>query len=129
MLFNPEIERLPLPQLRALQNARLKEQVAYVYERVPFYQQKFDALGVHPSTFRGLEDLGKLGFTKKTDFRDNYPFGLFAVPENEVARLHCSSGTTGKAPECVWLRPLYGRPRYPLRRREAGANGHSGIGG
>jgi phenylacetate-CoA ligase len=97
MLFNPEIERLPLPQLRALQNARLKEQVAYVYDRVPFYKQKFDAIGVHPSTFRGLEDIGKLGFTKKTDFRDNYPFGLFAVPENEVARLHCSSGTTGKA--------------------------------
>ncbi|WP_207218335.1 phenylacetate--CoA ligase family protein [Hymenobacter persicinus] len=88
---------MPLPQLRALQNARLQEQVAYVYGRVPFYQQKFDALGVHPSTFRGLEDLPKLGFTKKTDFRDNYPFGLFAVPQTEVARLHCSSGTTGKA--------------------------------
>jgi phenylacetate-CoA ligase len=97
MLFNPEIEQMPLPQLRALQNARLKEQVAYVYERVPFYKRKFDELGVHPSTFRGLADLGKLGFTKKTDFRDNYPFGLFAVPEQEVARLHCSSGTTGKA--------------------------------
>jgi phenylacetate-CoA ligase len=66
MLFNPEIERLPLPKLRALQNARLKEQVAYVYDRVPFYRQKFDALGINPATFRGLEDLGKLGFTKKT---------------------------------------------------------------
>ncbi|RYY15734.1 MAG: phenylacetate--CoA ligase, partial [Cytophagaceae bacterium] len=95
--FNPEIERLPLPQLRALQNARLREQVAYVYDRVPFYRQKLDALGVRPATFRGLADLTKLGFTKKTDFRDNYPFGLFAVPEPEVARLHCSSGTTGKA--------------------------------
>ncbi|WP_201783333.1 phenylacetate--CoA ligase family protein [Hymenobacter sp. AT01-02] len=97
MLFNPDIERLPLPQLRALQNARLKEQVQYVYQRVPFYQQKFDALGINPATFRGLEDLPQLGFTKKTDFRDNYPFGLFAVPQQEVARLHCSSGTTGKA--------------------------------
>ncbi|WP_139920825.1 phenylacetate--CoA ligase [Hymenobacter sp. DG01] len=97
MLFNPEMERLPLPQLRALQNARLKEQVQYVYQRVPFYRQKFDDLGINPSTFKGLEDLGKLGFTKKADFRDNYPFGLFAVPQPEVARLHCSSGTTGKA--------------------------------
>lgn len=97
MIFNPDIECMPLPKLRELQNARLKEQVAYVYQRVPFYKQKLDALGVHPSTFRGLEELPRLGFTHKTDFRDNYPFGLFAVPEPEVARLHCSSGTTGKA--------------------------------
>ncbi len=97
MLFNPDIERLPLPQLRALQNARLKEQVAYLAARVPFYQRRFAEAGLNPATFRGLEDLTKLGFTKKADFRANYPFGLFAVPEHEVARLHCSSGTTGKA--------------------------------
>ena len=97
MLFNPDIERLPLPQLRALQNARLKEQVAYLAARVPFYQRRFAEAGVNPATFRGLEDLTRLGFTRKADFRDNYPFGLFAVPEQEVARLHCSSGTTGKA--------------------------------
>jgi phenylacetate-CoA ligase len=97
MLFHPEIEQLPLPQLRALQNARLKEQVAYLNDRVPFYQRKFTEAGINPATFNGLADLPKLGFTKKTDFRDNYPFGLFAVPEAEVARLHCSSGTTGKA--------------------------------
>ncbi|WP_151088230.1 phenylacetate--CoA ligase family protein [Hymenobacter baengnokdamensis] len=97
MLFQPEIERLPLPQLRALQNARLREQVAYLQARVPFYQRKFAEAGINPATFRGLADLPRLGFTKKTDFRDNYPFGLFAVPEAEVARLHCSSGTTGKA--------------------------------
>ncbi|WP_217278697.1 phenylacetate--CoA ligase family protein [Hymenobacter sp. BRD67] len=97
MLFQPEIERLPLPQLRALQNVRLQEQVAYLAARVPFYQRKFAEAGINPATFQGLADLPKLGFTKKTDFRDNYPFGLFAVPEAEVARLHCSSGTTGKA--------------------------------
>ncbi|MBX0289057.1 phenylacetate--CoA ligase [Hymenobacter sp. HSC-4F20] len=97
MLFNPEMECLPRPQLRALQNKRLKEQVQYVYQRVPFYQQKLDRLGINPATFRGLEELPKLGFTKKADFRDTYPFGLFAVPQTEVARLHCSSGTTGKA--------------------------------
>jgi len=97
MLFQPEIEQLPLPQLRALQNARMKEQVAYLHERVPLYQRKLAEAGLSPATFRGLEDLPKLGFTKKADFRDNYPFGLFAVPEAQVARLHCSSGTTGKA--------------------------------
>ncbi|TGE25493.1 phenylacetate--CoA ligase [Hymenobacter aquaticus] len=97
MLFQPEIERMPLAQLRELQNTRLKRQVEYVYHRVPFYKAKFDALGIHPSTFQGLTDLTRLGFTRKTDFRDNYPFGLFAVPQPEVARLHCSSGTTGKA--------------------------------
>ncbi|GAB3235213.1 phenylacetate--CoA ligase [Hymenobacter seoulensis] len=80
-----------------MQNVRLKEQVQYVYQRVPFYRQKLDELGINPNTFKGLEDLGKLGFTQKKDFRDNYPFGLFAVPQPEVARLHCSSGTTGKA--------------------------------
>lgn len=97
MLFNPAIERLPRPQLRALQNTRLREQVAYLQGRVPFYQRRFAEAGITPATFRGLEDLPRLGFTKKADFRDNYPFGLFAVPEAEVARLHCSSGTTGKA--------------------------------
>lgn len=97
MLFHPAIEQLPLPQLRALQNTRLKEQVQYLNARVPFYQRKFAEAGINPATFRGLEDLPKIPFTKKADFRDNYPFGLLAVPEAEVARLHCSSGTTGKA--------------------------------
>ncbi|UOQ74557.1 phenylacetate--CoA ligase family protein [Hymenobacter cellulosilyticus] len=97
MLFQPEIERMPLAQLRELQNARLRQQVEYVYHRVPFYKAKLEALGIHPSSFKGLADITKLGFTRKTDFRDNYPFGLFAVPQPEVARLHCSSGTTGKA--------------------------------
>ena len=97
MLFEPTIERLPLPRLRALQNSRLREQVAYLAARVPFYQRKFAEAGINPATFRGLADLTRLGFTYKKDFRDNYPFGLFAVPEAEVARLHCSSGTTGKA--------------------------------
>ena len=97
MLFHPAIEQLPLPQLRALQNTRLKEQVQYLNARVPFYQRKFAEAGINPATFRGLEDLHRVPFTKKADFRDNYPFGLLAVPEAEVARLHCSSGTTGKA--------------------------------
>ena len=97
MLFNPAIERLPRPQLRALQNTRLREQVAYLQGRVPFYQRRFAAAGVRPAAFRGLKDVPKLGFTKKTGFRDNYPFGLFAGPEAEVARPHCPGGATGKA--------------------------------
>ncbi|MFD1469789.1 phenylacetate--CoA ligase family protein [Hymenobacter caeli] len=97
MLFNPALERLPLARLRALQNERLRAQVAYVQARVPFYRRRLAAAGLGAATFRGLEDLPKLGFTRKADFRDHYPFGLFAVPEAEVARLHCSSGTTGKA--------------------------------
>lgn len=97
MLFNPAIERLPRPQLRALQNARLREQVGYLPGRVPFYRRRFAVAGVRPAAFHGLEDVPKLGFTKKTDSRDNYPLGLFAVPEAAVARLHRPAGTTGKA--------------------------------
>ena len=96
MLYQPSIETLPLPQLRGLQDERIREQVAYCYARIPFYKKLLDEAGVHPSSIKGVADLYKLPFTKKTDLRDNYPFGLFAVPQDEVARIHCSSGTTGK---------------------------------
>ncbi len=95
-MFQPELETLPRPKLTALQSERLREQVAYVYERVPFYKQAFDERGLKPSDIRGIEDLHKLPFTKKKDLRDTYPFGLFAVPRHELARIHASSGTTGK---------------------------------
>lgn len=95
-MFQPELETLPRPQLTELQSQRLREQVAYVYERVPFYKQAFDEGGLKPSDIRGIEDLHKLPFTKKKDLRDTYPFGLFAVPRHELARIHASSGTTGK---------------------------------
>jgi len=87
---------MPVAKLRVLQNQRLKEQVAYLYKNVPFYKKKLDEAGVNPSAINGIADIHKLPFTKKTDLRDNYPFGLSAVPQNEVARIHCSSGTTGK---------------------------------
>jgi len=96
MLYQPEIETMPVAKLRVLQNQRLKEQVAYLYKNVPFYKKKLDEAGVNPSAINGIADIHKLPFTKKTDLRDNYPFGLSAVPQNEVARIHCSSGTTGK---------------------------------
>lgn len=70
--------------------------VAYVYERVPFYRRLLDEVGVRPGKIWGLIDLPRLPFTKKSDLRDHYPFGLFAVPREEVARIHASSGTTGK---------------------------------
>ncbi len=95
-MFQPELETLPRPKLTELQNQRLREQVAYVYARVPFYKQLFDEKGLKPSDIRGVEDLPKLPFTQKKDLRDHYPFGLFAVPREQIARIHASSGTTGK---------------------------------
>lgn len=95
-MYQPELETLPREKLRSLQEERLRQVVAYVYERVPFYRRLLDEVGVRPGKIRGLIDLPRLPFTKKSDLRDHYPFGLFAVPREEVARIHASSGTTGK---------------------------------
>lgn len=95
-MYQPELETLPRDKLRGLQEERLRRVVQYVYERVPFYRRALDERGLSPKAIRGLEDLPKLPFTKKTDLRDHYPFGLFAVSREEVARIHASSGTTGK---------------------------------
>ncbi len=94
--FNRDIETLPVAELRELQNARLQHQLHHVYDKVPYYRNLFDAHGVKPADVKSVEDLHKLPFTKKDALRDNYPFGMFAVPLSETARLHCSSGTTGK---------------------------------
>ncbi|HBY92805.1 MAG: phenylacetate--CoA ligase [Ardenticatenaceae bacterium] len=91
-----EHESMPRDQLRALQSERLVAGVRRAYERVPFYRRKFDEAGVHPDDVRSIDDLPKLPFTLKSDLRDNYPFGMFAVPMDEVVRVHASSGTTGK---------------------------------
>jgi phenylacetate-CoA ligase len=90
------IEQASIDELRALQLARLKEAVHYSYERVPHYRQKFDAAGVHPGDLRDFSDLARFPFTGKDDLRQNYPFGMLAVPMDEVVRIHASSGTTGK---------------------------------
>ena len=89
-------ETLSREELNALQLARLQETVARVYERVPYYRAKMEGAGVRPSDIKSLADLQKLPFTTKQDMRDTYPFGLFAVPKEEVVRIHASSGTTGK---------------------------------
>ncbi|BAL22759.1 phenylacetate--CoA ligase PaaK [Azoarcus sp. KH32C] len=90
------IEKASQDELRALQLERLKWSVRHAYENVPHYRQSFDAKGVHPDDLKTLEDLAKFPFTAKSDLRDNYPFGMFAVPREKVARVHASSGTTGK---------------------------------
>ncbi|MBO8159308.1 phenylacetate--CoA ligase [Thermosyntropha sp.] len=94
--WDQEKECMPLEQLRELQLRRLKETVYRVYAFVPAYQKKMDEAGVKPDDIKTLDDLKKLPFTTKQDLRDNYPFGLFAVPMSEVVRIHSSSGTTGK---------------------------------
>jgi phenylacetate-CoA ligase len=94
--FNKEMETMPLEKLRVLQNERLRNQVTKLYAKVPFYKQLFDSNGLTPNDIKTVNDLHKIPFTKKNALRDNYPFGLFTVPRSETARLHCSSGTTGK---------------------------------
>ena len=90
------IERASVDELRALQLERLRWSVRHAYENVPFYRQSFDAAGVHPEDVRELADLAGLPFTAKADLREHYPFGMFAVPREQVARIHASSGTTGR---------------------------------
>ena len=95
-MFNPEMETMPHEQMRALQLERLKRMVAYCYERVPMYRTRMDEMGVKPVDICTLSDVSLLPFTVKDDVRDNYPYGLLAVPMKEIVRLHASSGTTGK---------------------------------
>jgi phenylacetate-CoA ligase len=90
------IERASIDEVQALQRERLARTLQHAYDRVPHYRRAFDARGVHPADFRDLADLANYPFTVKTDLRDNYPFGLFAVPREQLSRLHASSGTTGK---------------------------------
>jgi len=90
------LERASQDELRAVQLERLKWSLRHAYDNVEHYRRSFSAHGVHPDDLRRLEDLRKFPFLKKQDFRDNYPYGLFAVPQNRIARLHASSGTTGK---------------------------------
>lgn len=90
------IETASRDEIQALQLKRLKWTLEHAYNNVPHYKAAFDAKGVHPSDFKTLADIAKFPFTMKKDLRDNYPFGLFAVPREQIVRLHASSGTTGK---------------------------------
>ena len=84
-------------QMHSIQSERLVKLVDYVYHNVEFYRKKMQAVGIMPGDIKGIEDITLLPFTTKDDLRDNYPFGLFAVPNSEIVRIHASSGTTGKA--------------------------------
>ncbi len=96
MIFNEEFETLPREALEALQLKRLQQVAQRVYHTVGFYHKSFDEAGISPDDIKTLDDLKKLPFTTKDDLRNNYPFGLFAVPMSNIVRLHASSGTTGK---------------------------------
>lgn len=97
MIWNESRECMDREELRKLQSARLVKAVDRIYHNVPFYRKKMQEVGLEPGDIKGLEDLEKLPFTTKDDLRDNYPFGLFAVPQSQIVRIHASSGTTGKA--------------------------------
>jgi phenylacetate-CoA ligase len=97
MIYNIEFETLPREALEAIQLRRLQAVVERVYATVPFYRSRFEAVGITPADVKSLKDLENLPLTTKQDLRDNYPFGMFAVPMDNVVRIHASSGTTGKA--------------------------------
>ena len=96
MYWNEEFETLPREAIEALQLKRLQHAVERVYATVPFYRESFNKAGVTPDKIKSLADLQRLPFTLKQDMRDNYPYGLFAVPMERIVRIHASSGTTGK---------------------------------
>ena len=95
-MYNRDAEAMPREKLRELQSERLSAMVKRVYENVPMYRERFNSMGLNPEDIKSIDDITKLPFTYKQDLRDNYPFGLFAVPMDEVVRVHASSGTTGK---------------------------------
>jgi phenylacetate-CoA ligase len=96
MIWNKTFECMSREEMHACQSRRLNDMVERIYHNVPFYRNKIQELGLHPGDIRDVNDLKKLPFTTKQDLRDNYPFGLFAVPQSEIVRVHASSGTTGK---------------------------------
>lgn len=107
MIWNETKECMSREEMRNLQSARLVKLVEYVYHNVEFYRKKMQAVGLMPGDIKSIDDITKLPFTTKDDLRDNYPFGLFAVPNSEIVRIHASSGTTGKA-------TVVGYTRYDL---------------
>ncbi|WNY27188.1 hypothetical protein MsAm2_09790 [Methanolapillus ohkumae] len=94
--WDPQIETMNRKEMNDLQLKRLTKSVQTVYRNVPFYKKKFDAVGVKPQDIRSLSDISKLPMLTKQDFTDNYPYGLFAAPMEDIIRIHSSSGTTGK---------------------------------
>lgn len=96
MIWNQNIECMDREQLREIQSLRIRKMADYVYHNSPFYRKKFQEMGLEPGDIKDIDDIKKLPFTNKLDLRDNYPFGLAAVPMSQIVRIHASSGTTGK---------------------------------
>ncbi len=98
------IETASIDALRTLQLTRMRGVIRHAYDHVPYTKARFDAAGVHPDDLRRLEDIGKFPLTAKEDLRQNYPFGMFAVPMDRIVRIHASSGTTGKPTVCGYTK-------------------------
>jgi len=122
-LFNKEMETMSQEKLRLLQGERLKATVKRVYDNVPFYKKSFDEKGIAPDDIKGIEDLPKLPFTLKQDLRDNYPYGMFACPMDDIVRIHASSGTTGKQTVVGYTANDIGVWAEVMARTLAGAGG------
>ena len=95
MIWNEKAECMEREEKEEMQLALFQQQVKRVYENVPFYKKKFDDAGFHPDDLKTLDDISKIPFTTKADLREAYPFGLFAVPDDEIIEIHSTSGTTG----------------------------------
>ena len=104
MIWNERMECMDREELREIQSLRLKKMVNYVYHNTPFYRKKFQEMGLLPDDINGIDDISKLPFTDKLDLRDNYPFGLAAVPMSQIVRIHASSGTTGRPTVVLYTR-------------------------
>ena len=104
MIWNENAECMGRQEKEEMQLALLQKQVKRVYENVPFYKKKFDDAGFHPDDLKTLEDISKIPFTTKADLREAYPFGLFAVGEDDIVEIHSTSGTTG-TPVSIRLHP------------------------
>ena len=123
-IWNPKWECATREEKNQIQLERLKKITAYCYERVPFYKKKFDEIGLKPDHIKTLKDVRLLPFTTASDLKDNYPFGLFAVPKDEIVRIHGSSGTTGNTDRFrIWL--VYRRFRSALRNGKSRSYGSS----
>ncbi|HET7764127.1 MAG TPA: phenylacetate--CoA ligase PaaK [Burkholderiales bacterium] len=119
------IEKASVGELRAVQLERMRRTLAHAYERVPHYRKAFDAAGLRPGELKTLADLAKFPFTTKADLRENYPFGMFAVPMKDIVRVHASSGTTGKPTVVGYTREDIGMWASVMARSIRAAGGRS----
>ena len=117
MIWNESIECMDRESLRKIQSIRLKKIVDYVYHNTPFYRKKMQEMGITPDDINSIDDIVKLPFTTKHDLRDNYPFGLCAVPMSQIVRIHASSGTTGKPTVVGYTRKNVYHALLPLTER------------